>query len=77
MFPNPASDILNVNFEAVNASYTVQITDIQGRVIMNQEFSGLQGTQNIALPVSDLSKGSYMVNVTSLGVTRSQHVVIK
>jgi hypothetical protein len=77
VFPNPASDILNVSFEAVNTSYSVQLTDIQGREIMNQEFSGLQGTQNITLPVADLSKGSYMVNVTSLGVTRSQHVVIK
>ena len=77
VFPNPASDILNVNFEAVNSSYTVQLTDIQGRVILTQAFSGVQGMQNIALPVSDLAKGSYMVNVTSLGVTRSQHVVIK
>jgi hypothetical protein len=77
VFPNPASDILNVNFEATNTSYTVQLSDIQGRVIVNQEFSGLQGTQNITLPVADLAKGSYMVNVTSLGVTRSQHVVIK
>jgi hypothetical protein len=68
---------LNVNFEAINKAYSIQLTDIQGRVILNEEFSGLEGTQNITIPVADLAEGSYMVNVTSLGVTRSQHVVIK
>jgi len=77
VFPNPASDVLNVNFEAVNKAYSIQLTDIQGRVILNEEFSGLEGVQNITIPVAALAKGSYMVNVTSLGVTRSQHVVIK
>jgi len=77
VFPNPASDVLNVNFEAVNSIYTVELTDIQGRVVMNQELSGLTGSQNITIPVSDLAKGSYLLKVTSLGVSTSAHVVIK
>jgi hypothetical protein len=51
--------------------------DLQGRVVATQELQGLSGAQNVAIPVVELAKGSYLVSVTSQGVTRSQTVVIK
>jgi hypothetical protein len=77
LFPNPASDILNVSFEAVNTTYSITMMDLQGRVVATQELQGLSGAQNVAIPVAELAKGSYLVSVTSQGVTRSQTVVIK
>ncbi|MFN5032115.1 MAG: T9SS type A sorting domain-containing protein [Flavobacteriia bacterium] len=77
LFPNPASDILNVSFEAVNTAYSITMMDLQGRVVATQELQGLSGAQNVAIPVAELAKGSYLVSVTSQGVTRSQTVVIK
>jgi len=76
-YPNPASDILNVSFEAVNTAYSITMMDLQGRVVATQELQGLSGAQNVAIPVAELAKGSYLVSVTSQGVTRSQTVVIK
>jgi hypothetical protein len=76
-YPNPASDILNVSFEAVNTTYSITMMDLQGRVVATQELQGLSGAQNVAIPVAELAKGSYLVSVTSQGVTRSQTVVIK
>lgn len=76
-YPNPASDILNVSFEAVNTAYSITMMDLQGRVVASQELQGLSGAQNVVIPVAEFAKGSYLVSVTSQGVTRSQKVVIK
>lgn len=77
VFPNPATDIVNVSFEANNSDYTIALVDLQGRVMSSQELNSLSGSQSIALPVNELAKGSYIVTITSNGVTTSKNVVIK
>lgn len=77
VYPNPASDVVNVAFEANNADYTVSMVDFQGRVISTQTLSSLSGAQTIAIPVSEVAKGSYIVTVSSNGVAKNQTVVIK
>jgi hypothetical protein len=77
VYPNPASDVVNVSFEANNADYTIAIVDLQGRVMSSQELSSLNGAQSIAFPVSNLAKGSYIVTISSNGVSTSKNVVIK
>jgi hypothetical protein len=77
VFPNPASDVVNVTFEADNADYTIAIVDLQGRVMTSQELTSLNGSQSIALPVNNLAKGSYIVTISSNGVSTSKNVVIK
>lgn len=77
VYPNPATDVVNVSFEALNADYTVSVVDLQGRVMSTQNFTNLSGSQMIAVPVSELAKGSYLVTVTSNGVSKSQNVVIR
>jgi hypothetical protein len=77
IYPNPASDILNVTFEASNADYTVALVDLQGRVMTTANYSALNGSQTIEVPVAAYAKGSYIVTVTSNGVSTSKNVVIK
>ena len=77
VFPNPASDVVNVTFEANNADYSVKLVDLQGRVIANQNLSNLSGTQVISIPTSTVAKGSYIVSITSNGMTSTKSVVIK
>ena len=77
VYPNPASDELFVQFEALASDYTVSISDLQGRMVYSTSLNGVSGTQNVSVPVKEFSKGSYIVNVTSMGVTKTQHVVIK
>lgn len=77
VYPNPASDIVNISFEAKNANYTVKLVDLQGRVIANQNLSNLNGTQVITFPTSTVAKGSYVVSITSNGMTSTKSVVIK
>lgn len=77
VFPNPATDVVNVTFEAENADYTIAIVDLQGRVMTSQELTSLNGSQSIALPVNNLAKGSYIVTISSNGLSTSKNVVIK
>ena len=77
VYPNPASTEVNVSFEASNADYTVKLVDLQGRVIANQNLTNLNGTQVISIPTENVAKGSYVVSITSNGVTSTKSVVIK
>lgn len=77
VFPNPATDVVNVTFEAENADYTIAIVDLQGRVMTSQELTSLNGSQSITLPVNNLAKGSYIVTISSNGLSTSKNVVIK
>jgi len=77
VYPNPASDVVNVSFEATNADYTIKLIDLQGRVIANQNLTNLNGTQVISIPTENVAKGSYIVSITSNGLTSTKSVVIK
>ena len=77
VYPNPASTEVNVSFEAKNADYSVRLIDLQGRVIANQNLTNLNGTQVISIPTENVAKGSYIVSITSNGMTSTKSVVIK
>jgi hypothetical protein len=77
VYPNPASDVINVEFTAVNGEYTVSLLDLQGRVIYTSAPNNAAGTQTTAVPVSNVASGSYIVKVTGNGVSNVQNVVIK
>jgi hypothetical protein len=77
VYPNPATDVLNVTFEAINADYAVALIDLQGRVMTSANYTALNGSQTIEIPVADFAKGSYIVTVTSNGVATTKNVIIK
>ncbi len=77
VFPNPASDLVNVSFEGTGADYVVSMLDLQGRVMNTKSFTGLNGTQTIEIPVTELAKGSYIVSISANGVTTTKSVVVK
>ena len=60
-FPNPAADVLNVQFSAPVGTTTVQITDIQGRVVMEYAEIPVSGPEDLQFDVSKLLAGTYFV----------------
>ncbi len=76
VYPNPASDIVNVSFEA-EGDYTITITDLAGREVATQSLSNLTGSQKIAVPTNDLNSGNYIISVATAGASYSQVLVIK
>ena len=76
VYPNPASDIVNVSFEA-EGDYTITITDLAGREVATQSLLNLTGSQKIAVPTNDLNSGNYIISVATAGSSYSQVLVIK
>ena len=77
VYPNPASDVLNVTFEANNADFVITLTDLQGRVISSKELANLNGTQLVTFSTEDIASGSYIVTVASNGTKTTKNVVVK
>ena len=77
VYPNPASDVLNVTFEANNADFVITLTDLQGRVISSKEMTNLNGTQLVSFATANIASGSYIVTVSSNGTKTTKNVVIK
>ncbi len=77
IYPNPATDVVNVSFEALNSDYVVSLVDLTGRVLMSNEYKALNGAQVIEMPVSGLAKGNYLVKITANGASLVQQVAIK
>ena len=71
LFPNPAKDLLNVNFEKLLfTEYT--ISDLTGKIVMSNK---LEGTSE-AIDISNLEKGMYLF--TAKGVkSHVQKIVIE
>ncbi len=77
VYPNPASDLVNVSFDAKNADYSVSLMDLQGRVVSSKELTNANGVQQVSFATSNVAKGSYIVVVSSNGGKTTKTVVIK
>jgi hypothetical protein len=80
VFPNPSTQgqEVAVNFELVdNASVTVELCDINGRVISTQPNSTMNRGQNeVRFATNDLAAGIYLVNVkSSVGSQTAKFIV--
>ena len=74
VFPNPATDILNVKFDATSAT-TVELTDLTGKVVSSQLVQA--GAVNTTFATTDINAGIYFVNVKNAAGVTTQKVVIK
>ncbi len=77
VYPNPASTVLNVTFEAENSDYTIVVTDIAGRAIYTQSLERLNGTQLVKLPIETLESGNYVLTVQSAKGMVNKHFVVE
>ena len=68
-YPNPVSDVLNL-------SYTSEISSVEVYNMLGQNVKSavLSGTQ-VKVDMSNLTSGSYIVKVTSDGITKSLKII--
>lgn len=73
VFPNPSTNILNVQLPITIAQITSwQLVDLQGRVVMSE----IGNSNRISIDVSDVEKGVYMISVFTEYARVSVPVVI-
>jgi hypothetical protein len=62
VFPNPASDRLNVAFgQAVEGPVALRLLNLQGQMLAQQAFNSVSG--NLELDISQLPGGIYFLNI--------------
>ena len=72
VYPNPASEVININSnKMLNASIT--ILDLTGKVVKTSSMNGLTSSVN----TSDLMSGVYYVTITDGTSVATEKVVIK
>jgi hypothetical protein len=65
-YPNPVASELTVEVTAETANaYSLELTDVSGRVVYNGQMNTTGGMKTTTVDVSNLSKGMYMLTVRS------------
>jgi hypothetical protein len=66
VYPNPASDYINIEFNSskVNTS-SVEIIDIIGKTVLTEQMEFVEGNNNFEVNVSGIPSGIYMVKVNT------------
>jgi phosphatidylserine/phosphatidylglycerophosphate/cardiolipin synthase-like enzyme len=74
IYPNPASDILHISASIQAPQFSLNLMDINGRVIQQNNFS--QSSINTTLDLSSLSNGIYLLQITSGKVNKTIKVSV-
>ncbi|MEL1245838.1 choice-of-anchor J domain-containing protein [Flavobacterium sp. DGU11] len=72
VFPNPATNVINVVNNANILVNGVQIIDLNGRTVKSVKYDGVTEAQ---INISDLANGMYMMTVSSDKGTKTQKIV--
>ena len=63
-YPNPTSEFTTVQFNAKESTnYRLRLTDMLGRTALNFDGIAVNGQNEIQVPVNNLSKGIYLMEV--------------
>lgn len=77
IYPNPAVQELNIRFDVKEAtSLNVQLMSINGEIVYQEALSNHIGEYNSKVDVSSLSKGIYVLHLTSNKGTLTQKVMV-
>ena len=63
VFPNPARDVLNLQYNLIGTEGKVQISDATGRVVKEIQLQVSSNTTSILIDVSMLPKGFYFLRI--------------
>ncbi len=72
MYPNPSTGIVNLSGKNNVAINTIQLTDLNGRVVRNINANGVSETQ---INISELTSGVYFLNIQTDSGTGSTKIV--
>ena len=74
VFPNPATDVLNIEVSSNTGAMTVEISDINGRIVL-ADASILANSESATLSIAHLEKGVYTLRIFSIEGQRTFKIV--
>ena len=72
VYPNPASNYILFNQDKMAGQFTVQLVDLQGKIVLNQT-----STNNNAVSIAKLSKGLYQYKILSDTKVYTGKIIVK
>lgn len=75
IFPNPATDNININTKNLSANTQIAITDINGRLLA--VYDNIAGKENIKISVQEFASGVYFVKVKNNGTEKIEKFIKK
>ncbi len=77
-YPNPATDVLNVNITLNNSEkVTVNLVNMLGETVSSQQYTMNSGSNNIQMSTYNLEAGVYLITVTTGESTATTRVVVQ
>lgn len=78
VFPNPAQDMATLIFSMNEKDLVnIQVLDLTGKKVFEQQQEFLKGTHEITLPLQNLSNGTYLVRVFTKDTATSTKLTIQ
>lgn len=78
VFPNPSRDVFNIDYNSLEASSVdVTISDLSGRLILEENHKAIQGKNNFKVSVRDLEEGLYFLTLQTPKGKFSTKVLVK
>lgn len=77
LYPNPNNGEFTLNFESKNDKVEVGVFDLNGRLILKNNFDNQAGTFNQNIKLNNLVKGIYLVKVKNGMYTKNEKVIIQ
>ena len=65
VYPNPFNNEFTLDMTVVAGTYSIVLTDINGKVIINQNVEAVEGNSKMVLSTSELAQGVYLLNIVS------------
>jgi hypothetical protein len=73
--PNPATDHATVTFNSDAPDATIYLTDVTGRIVYRKILPVVTAGNELSVPVGDLSKGVYLLRITTGNETRTEKII--
>lgn len=77
IFPNPATDNINVSFDAQGGDYVVTLSDLSGKIVSTNNLTNVSGTSTVSMNVEGLKAGNYLVAIANGSASFTKMVTIK
>ena len=78
VYPNPTSGTVYMAFELPSDQpFTVQLTDMRGRLVLNRKYAGQEGENTIQFETGSTPSGIYNVQLIAEGINTQKRLIIQ
>jgi len=77
LMPNPATDVLNIQFAGFDGDVTIEMTNIQGQIIYTERYMNVSGNATKSIDVSSLRKGMYIIKFITVDEVTAKQIIVQ